>query len=240
MASKPKKNPECRVQGQKDGFPKGTVIWQRMHDAEAMEEGQDPSWSMAMRFDADTDIDVLRAAFKAACVDHFGSSKLPRKSKTCFLEGEDLADLIDEDKVPMGTEPDMVILKMRRKESFGPPQLWDEKVEPIENRVEFYSGIKAICDVEFFGWTRKNKSGAVTAQGVSCTVNGVQKLADGEPLSGGGANTQDSFGKIKMKGRKARDEDEDDEDEDEDVKPRRSRQRDEDDEDEAPKKRRRW
>lgn len=193
------KSPERMVKGAKDGFPRGRLIWARLFEAEAMEEGQEKSYSCAIRFDGDADLDALRRGFRAACTDQFGSSKLPRRGKSCFIEGEELAELIEDGNVPEGTEPDMVILKLRRYEKYGQPQLWDQNVEAIESRSEMYSGCHVVADVEFFGWERP------TGKGVSCRVNGIQKVRDDEPLGGGKNETEESFEKVKVDRNKGKD-----------------------------------
>ncbi len=206
-SSRKEKSPERMIKGAKDGFPRGRLIWARLFEAEAMEEGQDKSFSCAIRFDADADLDPLREGFKAACVDAFGSSKMPRRGHSCFIEGDELEELIDEGKMPEGTEPDMVILKLRRYEKYGAPQLWDQSVEAIESPTEMYSGCHVVADVEFYGWER------TTGAGVSCRLNGLQKIREDDPLGGGKNETEDSFTKVKMdkkKGKKSRDDDDED------------------------------
>ncbi|HTR71745.1 MAG TPA: ssDNA-binding protein [Mycobacteriales bacterium] len=199
MAKKGKdKSPERMIRGAKDGFPRGRLIWARLFEAEAMEEGQDKSFSCAIRFDEDADLDVLREGFKAACVDQFGSSKPPRRAHSCFIEGDELAELIEDGKVPEGTTEGMVILKLRRYEKYGAPQLWDQNVEPIESPTEMYSGCHVLADVEFYGWERS------TGSGVSCRLNGLQKVREDEPLGGGKNETEESFERVAVKGRDGR------------------------------------
>lgn len=189
---KKEKSPERMIRGAKDGCPRGRLIWARLFEAEAMEEGQDKSFSCAIWYKGDQDISVLREGFEAACVDQFGSSTLPRRATSCFLEGEDLEDLIEDGKVPEGVGPDDVILKLRRYEKYGPPQLWNQDVEPIESPTEMYSGCHVLSDVEFFGWSRN------TGDGVSCRLNGLQKVRDDDPLGGGKNETEDSFEKVRV------------------------------------------
>ncbi len=216
--TKKQKSPERIIKGAADGFPRGRLIWARLFEAEAMEEGNKKSYSCAIRFDGDADLDALRAGYKAACVDQFGSSKAPRKAHSCFIEGEELEELIEDEKVPPGTEPDMVILKLRRYEEYGPPQLWDQNVEEIESPTEMYSGCHVIGDVEFFGWER------TTGAGVSCRLNGLQKVREDDALGGGKNDTEDSFSRVKIKGGKKK-ADDDDDDEDEDDRPARGSRR---------------
>lgn len=189
---KKEKSPERMIKGAKDGFPRGRLIWARLFEAEAMEEGNDPSYSCAIWFKKDADLDVLRAGFTAACVDQFGSSKAPRRSLSCFIEGDDLDELIEDGNVPEGVESGDVILKMRRYEKYGAPQLWDQNVEPIESPTEMYSGCHVVADVEFFGWERQ------TGSGVSCRINGIQKVRDDDALGGGKNETEESFAKVKV------------------------------------------
>jgi hypothetical protein len=200
------RSPERDVKGAKDGFPRGRLIWARLFEPEAMEDNQDKSYSCAIRFDADSDLDALRAGFMAACTDAFGSSNPPRRSHSCFIEGDELTDLIDEGKMPEGTEPGMTILKLRRYEKYGPPQLWDQNVEAIESPTEMYSGCHVVADVSFYGWER------TTGAGVSCVLNGLQKVREDEPLGGGKNDTADSFAKVKVDKKKSKT-DEDDGDE---------------------------
>lgn len=200
------KSPERSIKGAKDGFPRGRLIWARLFDAEAMEEGQEKSYSCAIRFDEDADLEVLRKGFKAACVDQFGSSTLPRRGSSCFLEGDELKGLIEDGNVPDGTTEGMVILKLRRYEKFGRPQYWDQNVDEIESPTEMYSGCHVIADVEFFGWER------TTGKGVSCRLNGLQKVREDDALGGGKNETEESFEKVKVdKDRRgSRDRDDDD------------------------------
>lgn len=217
--TKKQKSPERLIKGADDGFPRGRLIWARLFTAEAMEEGNDKSFSCAIRFDEDADLDSLRAGFKAACVDQFGSTKLPRRGHSPFIEGDELAELIEDGKMPDGTTEDMVILKLRRYEKYGPPQLWDQNVEQIESPTEMYSGCHVIGDVEFYGWERT--SGA----GVSCRLNGLQKVREDEPLGGGKNDTEESFKKVKMDKKKTRGRDDDNDDDDDDDRSSRGRSR---------------
>lgn len=208
------------IKGAADGFPRGTLIWARLFEAEAMEDGQEKSFSCAIMFKKGADLDALRRGYKAACVDQFGASKPPRRSKSCFIEGDELEELVED--YPYLEDAELV-LKLRRYEKYGQPQLWDQNVEAIESPTEMYSGAEVVADVEFFGWERTSGSG------VSCRVNGIQKVRDGEPLAGGN-DTEDSFERVKVdrderRGKSSRVRDKDDDDD----RPRRRREREDDD-----------
>lgn len=210
------RNP-ARVLTPQSGFPRGRLIWARLFEAEAMEEGNDPSYSCAILYKGNQNIKAIRKAIQAAIDDMpEWKGKLPRKANICLIDDdrdiEELAEKYDY------IEPGDTILKLRRYEKFGAPQLWDQQVEPIESPREMYSGCHVVGDVEFYGWERKSSAG------VSCRLNGLQKVRDDEPLGGGKTDTKDSFSAVET-------------DDDDDDKPTRTREkskrrpRDDDDDD---------
>src|SRR5690606_10703986 len=137
-------------------FPRGRLIWARLFEPEAMEEGKDPSYSCAILYKASQNIKPIRRAIEAAKRDQWGS-KPPRKLNICLIDDDrDIEDLAEQyDYI----EPGDVILKLRRYAKYGAPQLWDQNVEPIESPTEMYSGCHVVGDVEFFGWERKTSAG---------------------------------------------------------------------------------
>lgn len=190
-----KERDPARLLTPQSGFPRGRLIWARLFEAEAMEEGNDPSYSCAILYKSDQDIKAIRRAIQAAKRDMWGDAP-PRRLTLCLIEDDEIEALADDyDYI----EPGDTILKLRRYEKFGAPQLWDQRVEPIESPTEMYSGCHVVGDVEFFGWERK------TAAGVSCRVNGLQKVREDEPLGGGRVDTHDSFARVEVE----EDEDED-------------------------------
>lgn len=68
-----------------------------------------------------------------------------------------------------------------------PPQVVDAQVNPILNQSEVYSGIYGRVSVNFFPYAFAGK------KGIGVGLNNVQKLMDGEPLSGR-ANAAEDFG----------------------------------------------
>ena len=67
------------------------------------------------------------------------------------------------------------------------PGLVDKDLDPILEREEFYSGCYGRASVNFYAFnTAGNK-------GIACGLNNLQKLEDGERLSGG-ASAEDDFG----------------------------------------------
>lgn len=66
------------------------------------------------------------------------------------------------------------------------PGIVDKSVKPILDQSEVYSGCYARVSINFFAF---NTSGN---KGIGCGLNNIQKLADGDPLSGR-ARAEDDF-----------------------------------------------
>lgn len=62
--------------------------------------------------------------------------------------------------------------------SFTAPQIVDKNVNPILERSEVYSGVYARVSINFYAF---NSNGN---KGIACGLGNIQKLRDGEPLSG--------------------------------------------------------
>lgn len=224
--AKKDKNPARFLKGARGGFPRGRLIWSRLFEAEAMEEGNDPSYSCAILYKDGAKIEKIRNAIKAAKGDQWPNGKAPRRLNVCLIEGDEIDELAETyDYI----EPGDVILKMRRYEKYGPVQKFDQDVEEIESPTELYSGCHVVCDVEFFGWERK------TSAGVSCRINGIQKVREDDQLGGGATDTTDSFSSVET------DKDDDDDDDDRPAKSKAkgktSRRREDDDDDDRPSRR---
>lgn len=59
-----------------------------------------------------------------------------------------------------------------------PPFVVDNMVQPIIDPTQVYSGMWGNVNVNFFAYLNNGK------KGIGCALNGVQKIRDGEPLSG--------------------------------------------------------
>jgi hypothetical protein len=72
--------------------------------------------------------------------------------------------------------------------STTPPQVVDADLQPILDASEVYSGCYARVSVSFYAFnTNGNK-------GIACGLGNIQKLRDGEPLSGNRISAEDDFG----------------------------------------------
>lgn len=67
------------------------------------------------------------------------------------------------------------------------PGLVDENLDPIMDKENFYSGCYGRASINFYAFnTAGNK-------GIAAGLNNIQKLEDGEKLSGGGASAEEDF-----------------------------------------------
>ena len=66
------------------------------------------------------------------------------------------------------------------------PNLYDVDDSECTDRSVIYSGCYAKCKVSFYTYNQKGN------KGIACSLHGVQKVADGEPL-GGNVTTVDDF-----------------------------------------------
>lgn len=69
-----------------------------------------------------------------------------------------------------------------------PPEVVDERCNPIINQSAVYSGMYAMVNVEFFPYLHAGK------KGVGCSLGPVKKTRDGEPLSGSAPTASQVFG----------------------------------------------
>ncbi len=154
----------------------------------APQEGQgDPKYSLTIlipKSDIAT-IQAIQHAMEAAVqegiANTFGGTRPPRLSMPLY-DGDGVRPSSGE---PFGEEckGHMVMTAS----SLQQPSVVDINVQPIINQAEIYSGCYGRVSLRFFAY---NKNGN---KGVGCGLGNVQKLADGEPLSGR-TSAADDFG----------------------------------------------
>lgn len=121
----------------------------------------------------------IEAAIKAAAemgVSKFGG-KVPKNLKSPLRDGDEERD----DEVYAGN-------MFLTANSINKPGIVDADLEPIMDRNEFYSGCYGRASINFYAFnTAGNK-------GVACSLNNLQKLEDGERLSGSASTPKEDFG----------------------------------------------
>lgn len=139
----------------------------------SINDGEDKKYSVSLiipKSDKNT-INKIKNAIAAAIEDGKTSKfkgKIPAKLKTPLRDG-------DEER------PDDEAYKNSyfvNATSYNKPGIVDKDVSPILDQEEFYSGCYGRASITFYPF---NANGNI---GIACGLNHVQKLADGEPLSG--------------------------------------------------------
>lgn len=148
----------------------------------AMNEGETPKYSVSLiipKKDKKT-LAKIKKAIEAALEE--GKSKfdgkIPKNLKMPLRDG-------DEDREDDENFAGAMFLNAN---STVKPGIVDEDVNEILDKEEFYSGCFGRASINFFAY---NKAGN---KGVACGLNNLQKLEDGERLSGGGASAEEDFG----------------------------------------------
>jgi hypothetical protein len=136
-------------------------------------------YSVLMLFDKGDDISALKKLAKDAAVEKWG--KVPTPFKSPFRDGDTEKDL---EKYPAFENKIFVSAG-----SLFQPGLVDQKRQPILDETEFYAGCVARASVTVYCWEFQGK------KGVSFNLVNLQKVAEGEKLSGR-TDAADEFGEI--------------------------------------------
>lgn len=148
----------------------------------AISEGQDKKYSLCVlipKSDTAT-LRKIKAAVDAAREEGKTSKwngKIPTGLKLPLRDGDD-----DRPEQPEYTGHFFLNASSKNK-----PAIVNEFVAPVLDQTEVYSGCYGRVALNFFAF---NSAGN---KGVGCGLNAVQKLADGEPLSGGSRSAEEYF-----------------------------------------------
>jgi len=148
----------------------------------SMQEGSEPKYSVSLlisKKDSKT-LEKITAAIAEAL--EAGKAKLggkiPPKYKDPLRDG-------DEERPDDENYAGCMFINAN---STTKPGLVDANLDPILDKDEFYSGCYGRASINFYVFnTAGNK-------GVACGLNNLQKLEDGDRLSGGGASAEEDFG----------------------------------------------
>lgn len=157
-------------------------VWQ----PQTPQNGGDPKYSVTILIPK-SDVATINALYaemeqaKQAGVSNVWGGTMPPIVKIPLYDG----DGVRPSGEPFGAEcrGHMVVTASSKTQ----PQVVDLNVQPILNQAEVYSGCYGRVSLNFFAY---NQAGN---RGVGCGLNCVQKVADGEPLSGG-VSAQEAFG----------------------------------------------
>ena len=146
-----------------------------VHEPHAVQEGQDKKYSVSILIDKDDKktLAKIEKAIKAAIEE--GKSKLSVKGKIAKNLKLPLRDGDEEREDDVNYENMMFV----NAASQSKPGIVDANLDPIMDKEEFYSGCYGRASLNFYAY---NVSGN---KGIACGLNNLQKLEDGERLSGG-------------------------------------------------------
>ena len=148
-------------------------------------EGGEPKYSVSLiipKTDTRT-VARIRAAIQAAYKD--GESKLKGNGKSVPALDLIKNPLRDGDR-EKADDPAYAGAYFVNANSKLAPQIVDRDLQPIIDRSEVYSGVYGRASITFYAFnTNGNK-------GIACSLNNLQKIADGDPL-GGKSRAEDDF-----------------------------------------------
>ena len=149
----------------------------------AMNEGDQPKYSICIlipKSDAKTigainkAVEAAKVAGKAKIADKNG--KIPSTIKVPLRDG-------DEER---GDDPAFENMMFLNANSTRRPAIVDKNLNPIMEKDEFYSGCYGRVSLNFYAFN-------VQSKGIAAGLQNIQKLEDGEMLSGG-STVEEDFG----------------------------------------------
>jgi hypothetical protein len=147
----------------------------------SMTAGQEPKYALTLVVSKKADLTGLMKACELAAVKKFGDKALKLiklgKISLPFRDG-------DEDREDDELYAGKIFFAAKSNQQ---PRVVDEDLQPITDQFEFYSGCKCRISVWPYGYDVNGN------KGVAFSLNNVQKLGDGERLSGRQA-PEDEFG----------------------------------------------
>lgn len=150
-------------------------------EPKAIEEGATPKYSVAIlipKSDKAT-IKAVKAAIEAAKEEGKGKwgGKIPANLKLPLRDG-------DEERPDDDTYVGHYFFNASSQTA---PQIVDAQVNPILDRDEFYSGCFGRASINFYAFSVSGN------KGIAAGLNNLQKLKEGDKLSGG-SSASDDFG----------------------------------------------
>lgn len=152
----------------------------------AMNEGDTPKYNICIlisKDDAKT-IDKVKKAVEAA--KQAGKAKLANKNGQIPADAALKLPLRDGD-VERPDDPAYENCYFINANSNRKPSIVDKELNPIMQKEDFYSGCYGRASINFYAYN-------VSSKGIAAGLNNLQKLEDGEQLSGGSTADEDFGG----------------------------------------------
>lgn len=182
MATNPKDNEDLKVIS-----PIGTAAFPHLFEPHAFEAGKEPNYSLILVFPEGTDLKDLKAACGRAAIKKFGDKE---KVKAMIAKGQlrmpwrDGADYAEYGE-PFVAGSTFITIKSKQA-----PGVVGPNAKPIMNGMDFYAGCMARASFLCWGYDSMGN------KGVTLLLNNVQKVGEGNKLSGR-QRAEDEFEAVK-------------------------------------------
>jgi hypothetical protein len=154
--------------------PKFRVSYPSLFKAKLNEMSNKHEYSVVAVFPKDADLSALKKAVTDVLIEKLGADKAkwPKNLKSPFRDqGEKEKDGV----LPNGYEAGAIFMTLKSAQK---PGVVDANVQPIIDESEFYAGCWAHATIRPYYYDQKGN------KGVGFGLQNVQKLSEGEPLSG--------------------------------------------------------
>lgn len=148
-------------------------------------------YSVVALFEKGANITGLKKAAQEALIKKFGADKTkwPAVLKTPFRDQAERVKNVDGKMIlPAAHVAGAVFMNLKSKDR---PAVVDQNVEDIIDQSQFYAGCYARASVRAYAYDMKGN------RGVAFGLQNIQKVKDGEPLSGR-AKPEDEFAPVEM------------------------------------------
>lgn len=168
--------------------PEAIIVWPNLFETVSFNDGEE-RFQAVLLFEKDSDLSPLKNAIHAAAL-----KKFPGQSKEFYQDLRKPTRNGNEKAVNDNGSPDPQSFYYGRHfmnvKSKYQPQIVNKHNEPVTNPDDIYGGCKVRAYLSFFGYDRAGNTG------VSCSLRGLIKLGDGDPIGGGKLNTAEVFSEV--------------------------------------------
>lgn len=170
--------------------PSFRVSWPNIFKAKKNELNGKEEYSLVALFKKGEDLAVLKAAVQAVVEVKWGKDKKkwPALLKLPFRDQAERAKTNDDGKtvMPAGYEEGAIFITLKSAQR---PGVVDQKVQPILDPSEIYAGCFCRATVRAYTYDQKGN------RGVAFGLQNIQKVKDGDPISGK-SRAEDDFSSV--------------------------------------------
>ena len=169
--------------------PPGRVAYPQFVEARPRSEGKPPRFSCTLVFDESVDLTAMKEAVRAAVLKDLNGKPVPPNFRNPFRSGEERRR--DDGTMPDGFKPTDTFVEFWRYEKHGAPgtkkcptvDQWRNPLPPGD----VYAGMLGIVVFKPFCYNTDGN------RGVSLSLEGFQKKADGTPIGSAPIDVDNAF-----------------------------------------------